>query len=614
MITGAREGLTPARSRRIALSLSRPRQLALAYLVALIPAVAVAILQPVWQLTDEAQHYDVIAHYASGVYPIEGRTTLRPETVEIMKRTGVYRWSPPETLPQPAVLEPAQFESAPTYLHGYAYQLWVRRHIWWFSYESMQPPLFYLLATPVFAAAVHLHGPLAAVYAVRGLDCLLLALLAPLVLLTSWALLPRRRGPALAAALVTAAFPGLLLNGTQITNDTLGAVGGAVCVLLAVLAARRGWGWRLSVAIGLAFGLTLLAKLTAAGLAVGLLAAWLWPLLQRRQTLAYQLRAGALAAAVALLVLAPWLLLNLHAYGHAVPDAEARLLLGAGTSAGSYSFFQSVDYAFTTFWTGEHRDTLPFTGLLTAFSVVWAGVCVVGILRVVRRQALLGIHRPALLVLVAAVGGQLAWALAVPTVSGIGGMTPGRYLYPVIAPAIVLLVAGSWAALQTAPWKAIFLGGFALLSAGNFVWYGLGHSAVPYEERRGPWPGYATRDVYAEGGFGGAAITVDRVMEDRRSNGVWVHLTAVNKGAQALDWWPGPAVQVAGTKILRRADYAASTPFPETLLPMSEYSGWVKLNLKPAELGDRGLKLTFEDVAVDQYRAIGTISVLLPGA
>ena len=78
-------------ARPFSLRLGRRARLAVAYVVALVPAVGMAFAQPVWQLTDEAQHYDVVAQYAQGVYPVEGRTTLRPQTVEVMRSTGVFR-------------------------------------------------------------------------------------------------------------------------------------------------------------------------------------------------------------------------------------------------------------------------------------------------------------------------------------------------------------------------------------------------------------------------------------------------------------------------------------------------------------------------------------------
>ncbi len=46
--------------------------------------------QPVWSPVDEPAHYDVIAQYAAGVYPHDALTTIRPETLDVTQRTGVF--------------------------------------------------------------------------------------------------------------------------------------------------------------------------------------------------------------------------------------------------------------------------------------------------------------------------------------------------------------------------------------------------------------------------------------------------------------------------------------------------------------------------------------------
>src|SRR5919197_1095926 len=317
-------------ARPVTFRLGRRALLAVAYLVALIPALGMAFAQPVWQLTDEAQHYDMLAQYAHGVYPVEGQTTLRQETVDVMKLTGVYRWSPADTQPLPEHGDADTFTAPPSYLSGYKFQLWVRRHIWWFSYEAMQPPLFYALATPVWMLADKVGGPFDAVFAVRVLNALLLALLAPLALLLAWRLVPRT-DVAVASAAVLLATPGLALNGSQITNDTLAAVLGAATVLAAIgLAQRPRPRWAV-----------------LAGVALGLL-------------------------------------LNLGAYGHPVPNAEVARLMGAATSGASYTFAQSLDYCLPTFWTGEHMNTVPLTGLMAAACVPFTLAGFVGLQRLPR--------------------------------------------------------------------------------------------------------------------------------------------------------------------------------------------------------------------------------------
>ncbi len=66
------------------------KALAAAYVLGLAPALVLGVFQPVWSRVDEPAHYDVIAQYAAGVYPHDSVTTVRPQTLEVMQRTGVY--------------------------------------------------------------------------------------------------------------------------------------------------------------------------------------------------------------------------------------------------------------------------------------------------------------------------------------------------------------------------------------------------------------------------------------------------------------------------------------------------------------------------------------------
>src|SRR5260370_21517544 len=60
-----------------------------------------AVGQPVWSRVDEAAHFDVIAQYAAGIYPRDAQTTIRPETLDVMRRTGVYGFVVDNTYVQP---------------------------------------------------------------------------------------------------------------------------------------------------------------------------------------------------------------------------------------------------------------------------------------------------------------------------------------------------------------------------------------------------------------------------------------------------------------------------------------------------------------------------------
>ncbi len=597
-------------------ALSRRAALVVAYLVAAVPAVIMAFVQPVWQLTDEAQHFDVIAQYANATYPIEGATTLRPETVAVMVATGNYRWSPPETTPRPAVVDPVLFGPPPPYLSGYQFQLWVRRHIWWFSYEAMQPPLFYATATPVWIAADHLGGPFIAVYAVRVLNALVLALLAPLVLLGAWLLAPGRRWIGPISVAITVSLPGLLLNGTQVTNDTFGAVLGSATVLAGAWTAHRGWTARKAALLGLLFGLTLMAKLTAAGLLVALLGAWAWPAIRQSSLWRRQLRYGALAAAIGAAVMTPWFAINLLEYGHPVPTGEAARLLGAGTSGTSFNLLQSLDYCYATFWTGEHRDTLPYTGLFEVAMLLFGIGSAIGVLRLVLGKASFGAQPAPLAVMLTAIGAQFIWAMSLPFTGGLGGFTPGRYLYPAVLASIVLFVAGGMAVLPRLAGQLLCTSLFVSLSALNFAAYAEGHTAIPHEDRTGPPASGSVIVVSGEGFYRGVSIAADRIVPDLQNKSVWVHIHVHNDSPLSADWWPAAWAELPnGSRA--SGDYASSTPFPETLSGNADFWGWIRIHLSPSRLDPGSIvMLRFPDVAANHYRDVGTltVNVTLPDA
>ena len=105
-----------------------------------------ALGQPVWSRVDEAAHYDVIAQFAAGIYPRDALTTIRPETLDVMRRTGVYGFVVDNTYVQP---DPG-FQAMPDGLNDAEHVLWIRRHGYEYSYEAFQPPLYYALALPAW--------------------------------------------------------------------------------------------------------------------------------------------------------------------------------------------------------------------------------------------------------------------------------------------------------------------------------------------------------------------------------------------------------------------------------------------------------------------------------
>ena len=237
-----------------------------------------AVRTPAWQVPDEPAHYNYIAHIAAtGRLPI-----LQPGdyNFEYLERLKSQKF-PPE-LPVDSV-----------------------------RYESWQPPLYYLLAAPVFAAT---GGDL---LSVRLFTLILGSAVVVLTYLLARAVMPRAPVVALTAAGFVAFLPQHVAMLAAANNDALAEAVMALGVWLGVLAllaapgarARRFW------VLGLVLGLAFLTKLSAYPLAA--LLGFVLLLLARREAWPFSqlLRAGLQLYVPALLIGGLWWARNLAVYG-----------------------------------------------------------------------------------------------------------------------------------------------------------------------------------------------------------------------------------------------------------------------------------------------------------
>lgn len=193
------------------------------------------------------------------------------------------------------------------------------------SYEAFQPPLYYLIAAPVYALT---PGTRAKVYALRGLDVvLLLASIAALWWLAT-EVLGRHRAYGVALGLCVLAIPSVTVRQVTVSNAALE---------LPITAAFLAAGWRANArrgnrrALGLAavlLGLALLTKLTLIYLCVPFAFILLRRVLARGRGRA-GLRDLALGCVVPLVLLAPWVALNEHRYHSTTADQRAQIMQAA---------------------------------------------------------------------------------------------------------------------------------------------------------------------------------------------------------------------------------------------------------------------------------------------
>lgn len=547
-----------------------------------------ALTQPIWSRVDEAQHTDFIIQLSHGIYPVADRTVVDPETIRVMQSTGVFRFESPGSYPVPDVTD---LGPPPAGMSARANATWMSRHLWQLSYESAQTPGYYMLMVPAWWVADSLGGTVVAVYVVRIINALLIALLAPMAVIVAWRLAPGRPEVVALAVLFAALLPGLALNATRVGNDALAAVLGGAAIVMAIRWTGGAWTTRRALFLGLALGTGVLVKLTLLGLAPALAVAVLWPgsgmSTHRRVVLLL------LTGAVAALCLGIWLAINLHLYGVPVPSARTNRLSIIPPMPFDPRYVP-FDLAFlvVSYWSGEPLGALPYAAGFVVLGSLIALIAAAGLLR----QRVGG--GPAFVAL-AAIAGMLAVALLLPATAAFQFAGPGRYEYPALPAIAALMAIGLTAALARAFARRALAAMYAIAATGILVAGALGVAAETTPTGPDVPPAGAV-PVSSSGAFQGVAITVDRVAFE---NGTWIHVTATNSRSDEVEWNPAPIV--AGVA----ADYARSTHLPGDIGPGETVSGWIYAPVDTRSV--QSLEVRFRDVAVDDYRTVGDVVIQL---
>jgi hypothetical protein len=187
---------------------------------------------------------------------------------------------------------------------------------------------------------------------------------------------------------------------------------------------------------------------------------------------------------------------------------------------------------------------------------------------------------------------------------------PGRYLYPAVAPAIVLLVAGAWA-FRPDSWRGLApAAGLALVSAAGMAGLLFGSPSQWREpDREGPSAVSAAYPVDLAGSFDGFQLTVDEVAYDRAKETAWLHVVARNRGELPAEWSGTPAVFLPdGARV--DPSYSRTTGMAGALAPAQVTSGWIDLGVNPARLLGQGpTVLIFDNIATRDYRQVGSIAL-----
>jgi 4-amino-4-deoxy-L-arabinose transferase-like glycosyltransferase len=300
-------------------------------------------------------------------------------------------------------------------------------------YESWQPPLYYLIAAPVYA----LGPPDTALYRLRAFDLVL----GGVTLLLGYLVAGEVLAPQLAAAvpMAMAGVPMFTAISASVSADPLANLL-AAATSLALL--RR---WH-AIAVGLLIGLGLLTKLE---LAIFLPLALGWLVLRSPP----RWREAVLLLVTVGFLLTPWLIHQITSYGPFDPLALARHSAVvtdqprfAGFSGAWLQQFATV--SFHSFWAQFGWMAIVAPDRLYWIWGALTGLAVVGLIW--QRSSL----------------GNSAWRLLLATVvlafvAYVGYnlnfvQYQSRYLFTALAPIAILLVRG-WSAFPPRPWTALTL-------------------------------------------------------------------------------------------------------------------------------------------------------------
>ncbi len=334
------------------------------------------------------------------------------------------------------------------------------------DYEAWQPPLYYVLAAPVFLIPSNYRDK---VLAVRAFDLLLvmaavaaLAALARAVFWERW-LVPY------ALALSTFMWPGVLVRLITVSNAALGPLVVALFLLAAWRATVDLRGRTLIAAAGL-LGLCALTQLVLLSLAP-LLA---FPIVARLRTRHDRNRAitvTGLALALPVALISPWLASNESRYGALTANSLVERLTGSYESAVDHSGLEAVT---TRLWRLAHA-ALPLEWYPEYRGVI--GVLMLALpLALVMIAAMAVARRPRLL------RSRVAGLLGSPLLLGVATLIAivllqewpaalfPRYVYPMLAP---FALFSAWAWLNSGfgrRWLAAFVVAASLVASVGWVY------------------------------------------------------------------------------------------------------------------------------------------------
>jgi 4-amino-4-deoxy-L-arabinose transferase-like glycosyltransferase len=309
------------------------------------------------------------------------------------------------------------------------------------SYEGYQPPLYYLLLAPLFAALP--GGILTKLYALRWASVGLSLLTIFFAYRIGRKLVPPQASFAYAACILLAIIPERIASISRVNNDVLLEVIGAALILVCTQAVLDQLSISRSRLLGLLLGFGLLTKSAAIVFLVPI-AVTLWTARRRPRFW----RHVAWVAGIAFLLVVPWAVRNLLVYGDPTGFGSFNKITNfAPPVVTGQTIRDALWDLFRHFWLVWWKGARPGGNrLLTGFDFLLLVASVLSVVGIVRSVCLRSCDKPRLQVIAmfALTVGACAVAVVTTYLRGQVPVIQGRFLLPAIVPAVILLAWGLW--------------------------------------------------------------------------------------------------------------------------------------------------------------------------
>lgn len=382
----------------------------------------------VFSPVDEAHHYAYVAGLVEERrIPVMGRDQVPLEVLQIRKESPTLG---ARITPRRADLSDRSWEAELE------------------QYEAIQPPLYYLLAAPVYWVTRGLDSG-ATVFALRAFTVLLSTLAVPLTWALARRIFPEHPGIWLASPALLVVVNGFNSNLAAVSNDALVPVAGTA-LLLAGVSFVQAPGTKRAAVLGVVMGLSILTKLVLVAMipVVGLL---FLPLLRRNgYGIKATLRSGMICALAGVVLVAPWLAYNLATYQAPTAAHKHYEIIGPYLTQSELSLGTLRNHAVSThagFWERELRPDGPgrYERVWDLALVAAAAVAALGVVAGWRRREMIW-------VVWLGIGLPLSFLISEATFMVLfdgRGQTVGRYLYGALPATCIVLAAwpfivGGW--------------------------------------------------------------------------------------------------------------------------------------------------------------------------